>query len=328
LTADYSEQCPNAASFIGVYSAIFSFCFPLGIPLFFYFTLAFMGVGKVSNYKVENSVLRAMMLAFVKEATSVEMQTLGRLVGLSQSQTQGNSHELDDSDGFRRRCNNLYKLYFTEDGLLNQDQNSSADWSTFKNLVDRHDVNGDGKIDEAEFQSMMSAVLKKTTLFTGAERGHELNEEQLRTLILYPFAKIEEPGKGAAFKNVIEKEEAKKKATAKRKKAELEEDERRHALESKLDELTTGLGEREKVSILRNIAILDGRKLCTNGTILMEDPRWDLDLKLEKPANSSDIDSEVSMKYLEMVAIERVGFIFLTYKVSFWWWELLEMIRK
>jgi hypothetical protein len=188
-----------------------------------------------------------------------------------------------------------------------------------------HDANGDGKIDESEFQDMMSAVLKKTMLFTGAELGHELNEMQLCALIEYPFASVAELNENVTLKHVIKGSEEESKTKAKKQKSERKEIERKKKLEIKLHEMTEGLDQRKKIIVLKKLAVSAGRALCKDGSIVVEDPHWDPDLKVDQPEQE---DVDMSMKYLEMVAIERVGFIFLTYKVGFWWWEILEMMRK
>ena len=46
----------------------------------------------------------------------------------------------------------------------------------------------------------------------------------------------------------------------------------------------------------------------------VKEPQWNL---------SGDFDSEE-----EKMAVERLGFLFLAYRPSVWWFEIVEMLRK
>jgi hypothetical protein len=310
LSSDYRELCPASLSFISLYSAAFSLLYALGLPIFFYASLLHLSVGKVAKSKIEDSILRAMILAFLKDTSSVESQRLSRLVG--------SPSEIEE---FERRCMQVYSHYFTSEGVLSE-HTLGADKVMMIDLVQQYDANGDGRVDAGEFQAMMRAVLRDTTVFTGAERGYEINAEQLQCLSTHKFSncRSKEDATGSFITNSFSNKTPQKI--------------RRRNIDDGLNEstchtVTVAEPHQElNVEILRAQALALGRDMVKRGVLVYDEPVWDSPGAVQEVFSGEEGSKNDIMRRLESMAIRRVGFIFLTYRVGYWWWEITEMTRK
>ena len=61
-------------------------------------------------------------------------------------------------------------------------------------------------------------------------------------------------------------------------------------------------------------------QLLRDGIIAVPPQVW-----ANKDADVSDLDG---LPNEEQVLMNRLGFIFLAYRVDYWWWESVEMFRK
>jgi len=81
LREDYRVVCPHLTSGTGVYSIIFFFIYPIGIPLCMHLALRFAGIICVTKKKVEKAQFHAALGLFMKLYVTTEMHRFARLVG-------------------------------------------------------------------------------------------------------------------------------------------------------------------------------------------------------------------------------------------------------
>jgi hypothetical protein len=199
LRDDLRIICPDFLSFDSIYSCVFIVLYAIGIPVFNYLCLRYMGIVKVVKEKIHRAEFHAMLSLFMKIYVSIETQRFARLVGnvddnpkefkrqckdqydmLIKLQGCG-STGIDDDDGI-----DLKKLEKAAEGAVGPSQGMQG--TSLKGIIKclkEFDEDGNGNISEEEFEKMMSTVRKEANLFTGNENDpNTLNFEQLQALML------------------------------------------------------------------------------------------------------------------------------------------------
>jgi hypothetical protein len=255
-----------------------------------------------------------MILAFLKDTSSVESQRLSRLVGSP-----------NDTEEFERRCKQVYSHYFTPEGIL-YDHTLGADKSMMEELVQKHDTNGDGRVDDDEFQEMMLAVLRDTTVFTGAERGYELNSDQLQSLITHNFPNCR--SKEDEVLSSFITQSFSNKTAQKIRGRDLDDNLNLNQLICSTEKMDAAPHQEMDIELLRVRVLNRGSDMVKRGVLVYDEPVWDTSGAISGVFLPGEGGKIKIMKRLESIAVRRVGFIFLTYRVGYWWWEITEMIRK
>ena len=100
LAADYREPCPTPTSFERLWAIIFILVYPVGIPIGSIMVLRSMGVHDIARKKIEGAIVSAMINLFIKRTTSVESQTIAKIIGPVGF----------DKAEFKKRVHTLYSL--------------------------------------------------------------------------------------------------------------------------------------------------------------------------------------------------------------------------
>ena len=100
LAADYREPCPTPTSFERLWATVFILVYPVGIPVGSILVLRSMGVHDIARKKIEGATVSAMINMFMKRTTSVESQTIAKIIGPVGA----------DPSEFKRRANALYRV--------------------------------------------------------------------------------------------------------------------------------------------------------------------------------------------------------------------------
>ncbi len=183
-----------------------------------------------------------------------------------------------------------------------------TDFEQLKTFIKTFDKDGNGEIDEHEFLHMARIITEVVWLFTGAESGDNLSEKlstrQLKALLKHKWPAKNDVAQGEldphTLQNVIE--HIQEQSTA----------------EQYEDEKTQINGEDclmdvfEKNELLQKVLDV-GKTLRKDGVLVLPQLVWNM---------VSPEDSD------ENIAIRRVGFLFLAYRVEYWYWETIEMFRK
>ena len=231
---------------------------------------------------------------------------------------------------------------------------SGAQETQLDQLFNAYDDDGNGTLDFSEFQAMIREITEHVHLFSGTERLHDLTIAQLRTLVTFNWEQVttkfdDETGLMLTVKKfVLEKENqiAKKRNLKSLKKAETvnssqsvstvsasffqrTSSDRSGPTSVRLASLHTSQGETyeapdaataplflpppidlDDVHAMRGWVVSKGTEMVDHGSIALPTVGWD--------------GSTASEKH----ALDRISFIFSAYKVQFFYYELLEMIRK
>jgi len=225
LREDYRVVCPHLTSGTGVYSIIFFFIYPIGIPLCMHLALRFAGIICVTKKKVEKAQFHAARGLFMKLYVTTEMHRFARLVG----------NVDDNEEEFLRQAKEEFGRLLVVQGdggdeldlekmrnIAREDQTATKDLPTLEptiakiarspcmipmasarmevesqahmvattylsivNSLQLFDANGDGKTNFPEFCTMIKEARSKANLFTGTEDLDILNEKQLQELLIF-----------------------------------------------------------------------------------------------------------------------------------------------
>ena len=104
LNADYREPCPELLSFEKLWACVFIVLYPIGIPIGSILVLRSMGVHDIARKKIEAATTSAMINLYVQRTTSIESQTISRIIG----------HVSADDIEFKRRVKALFDLTFQD----------------------------------------------------------------------------------------------------------------------------------------------------------------------------------------------------------------------
>ena len=380
LKDDYAVLCQPLRSGMAVYSIVFFLLFPIGTPLYMIAAMLFKGMRPIVQKKMSKANFQALLALYMKQACSIEVQRMARLIGDGET----------DTEQFNIQClhqfQNMIKLQGGGDCIVINKLEGftgpssscpSPEGATANNLCQffsKYDTDGDGIVDLEEFREMVRASKATTDLFTGYEKLDQLTDKQMEALVLYdgwpkvrdgvPVDIGESEGLGGLLKVVqrdIEqvkqtevddrnKEKAQRRervapggdrsdaslqaldaimAEIEGRRNEADEDEGSfwktaaqkaeqiyvedpERMESFLREMQIkSLSSNEKLECVKKLASNMVRKGITSVPPLGWNSTFD------RNTTSSQDDSP------ESLLVNRLGFIFLAYRVEFWWWESL-----
>ena len=85
LAADLNLKCPKSSDLLSVWSIVFIFVYPIGIPLFCMISMLGMGVHLIAQDKINTNILSSMVAKYMQVTTSIESH---RIAGLFHSEDQ------------------------------------------------------------------------------------------------------------------------------------------------------------------------------------------------------------------------------------------------
>lgn len=176
-----------------------------------------------------------------------------------------------------------------------------------RNFILQFDKDGNGLMDYEEFITMMKNITDVAWLFTGAEGGdhimEDLSEKQLKSLLKHKWPSKNEPPDNendpVALAKVVDHIQTQKH----------DNDEENMTPSALYDSTLESMSQTQLLSKVLDL----GRTLRSDGIIVLPQLGWNM---------SSTYESQ------ENIAIRRVGFLFLAYRVEYWYWETIEMFRK
>lgn len=316
LYADHRIDCGSATyRKIQIWSLVCIFVYPIGIPLFMYFSMVRAGISRVAKEKQNVARFAALLNLRKQQLSTMTRAAVSNAIGYP-----GHDH----ADEFNRRFEYVYghgvkSLFRVEksgdDGegkepeaptlrprdlrkaiaRIAQIHEKQIPLSDVAELVKKYDPNHDG-LDYDELKTMLTALVRVHVRFTGHEVLDQLSLPQLRSLRMHDWSLPvpdyrEDDGEDEEKEDNQEMED-------------VDED------ESKLNESDSEeeTGEKEK---LVEWVKEKGLELEKSGMLAFQNLKWRDDGLIE-----------------EQNAIRRLGFLFLAYKVEVWWFEVLVMVQK
>ena len=182
-------------------------------------------------------------------------------------------------------------------------------------LFKKYDEDGNGYLDENEFLKMCTTICEKSWLFTGAENGQRLSSKQLLVLLRHKWptkmAMLDNRDMSALFDsiNTVQKINSNENLSDTK-----DEDEDKQAIQSE-ESYQENLSHEELLARVIKI----GQRLRKDGIIALPIITWDVGVVNGGGENEESEESN---------AIRKAGFLFLAYKVEYWYWETVEMFRR
>ena len=189
LAADYRESCPEANSFLRIYSIIFIFVYPVGIPLFVGCSLILMGVPVIQKDKYNVALVSSMIHYFMK------MVSFPGLDKISSSELQKVAAKLIDlkakeGDPGSLNVNMIHSILVGKESP--PDDETSQIIRILKKIVGS-DKNGNINVTETQFKDMTEKLVVATQIFSGSESGDTLTKNQAAYLLVFCKSDIDQP---------------------------------------------------------------------------------------------------------------------------------------
>ena len=372
LAADVNEPCPENGSFLRIWSIIFIWVYPVGIPAFCYVVMLGMGVHLIAQDIQNQELLRGLATKYI-QCTGKSSQKVLALI----YDTQGT---VDPA-----KIEEVYNFFF-ENGTLSHNTNSNlsekkipnsdADTQLLKEYIALHSFQAEANVSLKDFKLMLRASFATQDLMANIEAGC-VTKEQAISLLLFDFkrnwklpdstmnlmktfqANLNSPGPGDVVQNEIKLQMVLNKRkylmhVSKNKECSWESS---RLLGKELLKLAKNLKDDNIITVHTvswsesmgddticnpqqnikdrtemKIPNIRHRETFAIHPELPDDDRWNFLERTQNfigffPTNERYKCAE-GRKELKDIAMSRAGFIFSSYKAKFWFWELLEMLRK
>ena len=383
LAADYNEMCPDNKSFLKIWSIIFIFIYPIGIPLFCFFAMLSMGVHLVAQDILNQELFRGLVLKYIDCTGSSASKILSLF-------TLDNKVDLNNPDLIKKLYNFLHENGSSNDDSIESSifEKSDVDAKVVQEYVRRNAACYEG-ITLQDFESMLHDSAHTADLLSNIDGG-KITKNQAIVLLMFDWKPevLTKVSKGMNLKDAWQKMqgtgETLKSFDVEMKKLDICRCKRKY------------LSTQDPVLLGKHLLKL-ARKLRDDNLITARDIAWDESTKKENMIPTPKIDShdvnqnleiysvhpditDISQweslvwfesilaniriifckflgslvypksltqrsfqysdcfpndwkcaklrKRLQQRAISRIGFIFESYKVKFWYWELLDMLRR
>jgi hypothetical protein len=194
LAADYSLECPgrsltDLSHWLRQYSVVFAFLFIFGIPAYMYITMLRMGVNKIAQRKLENSLVHSMISTFSGKALSEEEKSLLKKIGVVNS---FNQEALDESIeiAYQHQLKDLIEYYQRiqqiQDGGPLKLYTNFPNADSYTKILESHDKDRDGDFTEMELKSLTRSLLLRTGGCVGWEdlNTFRYEHDQLMLMVL------------------------------------------------------------------------------------------------------------------------------------------------
>ena len=367
LAADLNELCPSNTSFLRVWSFLFIIVYPLGIPLFCYCSMVQMGVHLVAQDTVNSCLLRALLAVYMQRTANYESRLLISILteqdgrGSESKIIEAYNTFFDDNQKIRKDVSlqgvdsNLMATFllghcFSIDESIPVEQFKRAakrtvhQASLFVNTEDRHLTK----------QQAIALLMFDWNQKTGAVRkskGHSshLDKTDIGEADTDETLKIKVPSD--EMETIVQRRLNEEKH---RQLNVLSEDSDKCKLLSvEIFKLANRLKQENVISVPSmswrdtvteeeegskgDISEDDFKKVQEEYVIhpdLPDDHEWSSQIRFlnflglwtsETPSRWKTVNKRRGLK---VVAVNRVGFVFASYKVTCWFWEIIEMVRK
>jgi DNA-binding beta-propeller fold protein YncE len=354
LSIDMRDMCPPWISFVRIWAGFFIIVYPIGLPVIVFCTMHFLRVREIANHAVSSEIIISMIRECIKNCNTPESSRLSTLWAILKSR-QPRTDYLQQRDDLSTVSELVSKCIQEFDGkdifIPNEDEikgmlNGERKDSRIKNLGSA--ASGDNvsptdllQVEQETLDSWMQREWNTSNLFTGAENGllPYLTELQLEVLFWWSqikiFESIYKSNKKYAILNramLCTKSDVQSEESAEFKKFKTD----------SLNKLSKFLHKDQKTESVRSLelykaVVRNGLQLIKTFNIAYESPVWSKSqpehkighLQVEERKTKSLYS--MSMREIEemrFAALSSVGIVFASYKMEFWYWELIEMFRK
>ena len=370
LAADYGEPCPNNSNLLRVWSIIFIWIYPLGIPAFCYIAMLGMGVHLIAQDTLNKELLHGLAVKYI-QCTGRSSKKVLELFNFGK--------DLHDTDVHSKLIEEIYNFFIDINGNIIENNrkfgSSDVDTEMLREFLYQHALPFQHTFSQDDFKRMLRSASANKNLMLNVTAG-SITKEQAIELISFDWRKKSEHSlseSSAALANSKNKPVAESlKSLEKTELDKQAEDSARNKRKylnyiAKNDFKILGTQLLKLAQDLRDENIITARTVPWDESInelennenkkmpagqheltdnrflqdvyalhpeLPDDHHWNAVVILQNCLGNLFFKVPESWKCaqgrmkLKSLAINRVGFIFASYHAKFWFWELLEMLRK
>eukprot|EP00282_Hemiselmis_andersenii_P024004 CAMPEP_0172002690 /NCGR_PEP_ID=MMETSP1041-20130122/3542_1 /TAXON_ID=464988 /ORGANISM="Hemiselmis andersenii, Strain CCMP439" /LENGTH=931 /DNA_ID=CAMNT_0012656423 /DNA_START=1 /DNA_END=2796 /DNA_ORIENTATION=- len=304
LTVDYRAVCPldDMAGFNFQWALIFTVVYPIGIPLAMYLMMRRVKVPQLAKARMNKALLQELIKLWQKEMQTPESVLLASVVG---SPAGGEEQQ----EQFKKRVAELFEQIDADgSGTLDVDELVEAFHTLGMTQVTEESINAllveygheEGEeIDQDSFEEIVIGLAKTSFQFTGYEDVDDLNLEQLAVLCKHEWRKDNKAGGEGGRSTLGRTPSSFRRSTS-----------AAHFLGD--DNYVQGnkLPDLENSDAMKKFVFIMAHKLRKDQKIALGVIEWD----------KNDKEHEK--------AISRVGCFICPYKVEFWYFEIVDYIKK
>ena len=176
LRVDMRTECQGLFSWLGLYSLVCFFVYPLGLPLVFWYILKFQGVPQMAQRKRVNRAFTNLLALFNKSIGTNEAKLLAQLIGRVES----------DEDELERRIEQIYArlcLFETD----NTHVGNETEKLLYKCFCEHFQLEANQRLDEVMSITLMRRVVANSMAFTGMETIENVTKKQGSMLLSHEW---------------------------------------------------------------------------------------------------------------------------------------------
>ena len=374
LAADYNEPCPDNSSFLRVWSIIFIWIYPVGIPLFCYTAMLGMGVHLIAQDILNKELLHGLAVKYI-QCTGKSSTKVLELFPSDKLEATENSTD------YSKLIEDVFNCFVDEQGNVVETNrkfgDSDVDTELFCEFLKQHALAAQHSYSLDDFKKMLHYAFANKDLLANVTAG-TITKEQAIALLSFDWKKNFENSmnlhdSGTALANGTRKSEVDSFQNLEKNKLDKQAEEVARNKREYFIYMTQN--EPKKVGIqlltlardLKDDNIITARIVSWDESIseleneqgrslpdhnqkhsmhrnlkeeyilhpeLPDDHQWNSIETLQNLLGNllykvpDDWKCAKGRMKLKSIAINRLGFIFASYHAKFWFWELLEMLRK
>jgi DNA-binding beta-propeller fold protein YncE len=345
LSVNIREKCPGPGSFVRIWAGIFILVYPIGMPVLVFYVMHRLRVREIAEHAVSSEIIISMIREFIQDCTTPEYSRLSTFWNSKVTAEPNQAFDKLVSDSLHT---------FGRQGIFSPSENEIANILNFEYSRSGQDSSdqstdiGTGRPSQDQLDSRMQREWNTAHLFTGAENGllPYLTDLQLEVLFWWSQMKIFQSKYSSLKSNAIyekclqnadpDGQREKDLAFSTFKKDSLSKLSKHIQVQSLSIELKKKSDSVPSIELYKAV-VKNGHQLIKRFNLAYESPVWSksrpkhdsghlqVEERKSKSLYSMSMNEIEEMRY---AAVSCVGIVFSSYKMEFWYWELIEMFRK
>lgn len=175
IGVDFTLECPELVSFLGLYSVVCILIFPLGIPVLFWSLMKEMKVPDIARDKKMRAAFSDMLSLFNKMTSSLECKLIAQTIG--------------GVEPYDEQCRCRVRKFYEHVAILKPHEHetlSKLDLHLHKCLAMHFHLEPDETVPWPVFERFVIKLVKMTTAFTGLESIDRISNEQVMIPLYTP----------------------------------------------------------------------------------------------------------------------------------------------
>lgn len=196
VRVDMRMNCPPLFSFMGIYSVVSFFVYPVGMPVGFWFLLKLMKVPEIARSKRITRAFGNLLTLFIKMTGTYDSKLLANVIG----RVDQNPQELD------RRIEEFYNrvaFYDTQDTVTHEGHGHETDLRLYRCLHKHFQLKHGQALDKDMTVNLIYRIVERSNALIGLETIENISPKQGKLLLEHEWPL---PGMAIKSKVVMRKE--------------------------------------------------------------------------------------------------------------------------